>query len=111
MNGPDMKTPIKPQNSTNGLPIPLEHDTDLGLAMLIVETEGGRYQPVAVVSTITEAKEIAHTDFAARMREREKGGEPECPAPIACGCGHRWRVPQGKGIDFLPPFKRGRTKR
>ncbi len=52
--------------SHNGFATPLEGDTDLGLALLIVEDEDGRYEPVANVATINEAKELAADDFRRR---------------------------------------------
>lgn len=53
---------------------------DLGIGMLIAETEGGTYQPVAAVATISEAREMASHDFRRRMKELDRGGEPVCPA-------------------------------
>ena len=47
----------------NGFAIPLREDTNLGLAMLIAEDEEGHHEPVAVASTINEAKELAECDF------------------------------------------------
>lgn len=52
---------------------------ELGLGMLIMETDDGRHEPVAVVSTINEACEIADHDVELRMRDLESGGEPACP--------------------------------
>lgn len=64
----------------NGFAIPLQPDTQLGLAMLIAEDEEGQYHPVAVASTINEAKELAASDMRGRMRELECGGDPGiCP--------------------------------
>jgi hypothetical protein len=66
--------------SYNGFAIPLQPDTDLGLAMLIAEDEDGHHQPVAVASTINEAKEIAESDLRGRMRCLERGEDPGlCP--------------------------------
>lgn len=65
----------------NGFAIPLQPDTDLGLAMLLAEDEEGHYEPVAVVGTIDEARETAASDLAARMRKLEGDEEPGiCPA-------------------------------
>jgi hypothetical protein len=58
----------------------LKDDTDLGIAMLIAETEDGDYEPVGTVATINEAREIARDDMARRMRRLEGGSEPTCPA-------------------------------
>jgi len=55
-------------------------DVDLGIAMLIAETEDGQYQPAGPVATINEAIECASHDMACRMRDLELGGEPTCPA-------------------------------
>jgi hypothetical protein len=54
--------------------------TDLGIGMLIAESEDGAYQPVAAVSTIREAREMAHSDLRGRMSRFEKGEEPMYPA-------------------------------
>ena len=74
-------THIKTQtNHSNGFAIPLQPDTDLGLAMLIAEDEDGQHEPVAVASTISEATEIAQSDMAGRMRRLERGDDPGlCP--------------------------------
>ena len=66
--------------TTPGFAIELRPDTDLGLAMLIAEDEEGRIEPVAVASTINEAKEIAESDLRSRMRRLDHGGDPGiCP--------------------------------
>jgi hypothetical protein len=72
---------LKETKSYDGFAIPLQPDTDLGMAMLITEGEKGRHhQPVAVVSTITEAKEIAESDLGSRMRRYERREDPGiCP--------------------------------
>jgi hypothetical protein len=76
-----MKTTTKkPAKTYNGFAIPLQPDTALGLAMLIAEDEDGHYEPVAVASTINEAKEIAASDMRGRRRRLERGGDPGlCP--------------------------------
>jgi hypothetical protein len=48
--------------------------------MLIAESEDGKYEPLANVSSLDEARWFAKEDLAARMREVEKGGAPMCPA-------------------------------
>jgi hypothetical protein len=64
----------------SGFAIPLQPDTKLGLAMLIAEDEEGHHEPVAVASTINEAKEIAASDLRRRMRRLERGDDPGmCP--------------------------------
>ncbi len=66
--------------SNNGFSAPLENDTDLGLALLIVEDEQGHYQPVANVSTINEAKELAADDLRRRCERLERDEDPGlCP--------------------------------
>ena len=59
--------------------IEIKDDADLGIAMLIAEFGAGNYQPVAAVSSINEAREIAASDQRARMKDLERGGEPACP--------------------------------
>ena len=46
--------------------------------MLIAETDDGHYEPVAVVASIDEAREIAASDLRGRMRDRA-GETPACP--------------------------------
>ena len=76
-----MKTTTKkPARTYNGFAVPVEPDTELGLAMLIAEDEDGRYEPVAIAATINEAKEIAQSDLRSRMRSIERGEEAGlCP--------------------------------
>ena len=70
----------KQTKSYNGFAIPLQPDTELGLAMLIAEDEEDHHEPVAVVSTINEAAEIAESDLRGRMRRIERGDDPGiCP--------------------------------
>ncbi len=66
--------------SNNGFAIPLENDTDLGLALLIVEDVQGQYQPVGNAATINEAKELAAADLRRRRERLECDGDPGiCP--------------------------------
>jgi hypothetical protein len=77
-----MKHTTKKQQQTppNGFAIPLTESTDLGLAMLIAESEDGQYEPVGVVASITEAREIAESDLQGGMRRLERGDDPGlCP--------------------------------
>jgi hypothetical protein len=63
-----------------GFAIPLQPDTDLGLAMLIAESEDGQHEPVAIVGTISEAREAAESDLRDRMRRMELGEDAGlCP--------------------------------
>ena len=71
-----MQRTEKQSKSNNGFAIPLQPNTDLGLAMLIAEDEEGHHEPVAVVSTIAEATEFARNDFRSRMSRLERGGDP-----------------------------------
>jgi len=73
------QTSGQPQ-SYNGFAIPLQPDTDLGLAMLIAESEDGQNEPVAVVGTINEAREAAESDLRDRMRRVERDETALCPA-------------------------------
>jgi len=54
--------------------------TDLGIAMLIAETDDGVYQPVAAVSTISEGRGRAAGDLRCRMARLDQGSDPMCPA-------------------------------
>jgi hypothetical protein len=66
--------------TTPGFAIVIKDDTELGLATLIVESEEGQYQPIGVVASIDEAREIAQSDLRMRMKELERGGDPGiCP--------------------------------
>ena len=59
---------------------PILDSTDLGLAMLIIEDDAGGYEPIGVVATLREAREIAEDDFRIRLEELERGGSPMAPA-------------------------------
>ena len=50
----------------------------LGLGILIAESEEGTYEPIAVVGSVDEAREVAASDRKGRIRELEKGGSPMC---------------------------------
>ena len=85
--------PLNPekQTSRNGFAIPLENDTALSLALLIVEDEEGHYEPVANVSTTNEAKELAADDL---RRRRERLARDEDPG--LCPCSYKvW----ARGMD------------
>src|ERR1019366_9199155 len=70
----------KQTTTYNGFAIPLQSDTDLGLAMLIAEGEDCQHEPVAVVGTISEAREVAESDFRSRMRRLERDDDAGiCP--------------------------------
>ena len=50
----------------------------LGFGILIAESEEGSYEPIAVVGSVDEAREVAASDMKGRIRELEKGGSPMC---------------------------------
>ena len=89
MNRCRRKTSIMPQTdistSQNLAPnagdfaIPITEETDLGIAVLIAESEDGGYEPVGPVSTVVEAREIAASDLRVRMKAQERGQETFCP--------------------------------
>ena len=65
---------------TPGFAIQLTPDTDLRIAMLIVEDEEGHYEPVDAASTINEGKELAQGDLRAREHRLENDEDPGlCP--------------------------------
>jgi hypothetical protein len=66
-------------NATPGFAIEIKDDTELGLAMLIADLGDGHYQPIGVVVSINEAREIAASDMRGRMRDLEAGDTPACP--------------------------------
>ena len=66
--------------ATPGFAILLTDSTNLGLATLIAEDEQGHYEPVSVVNSISEAREIAASDLRGRMRRLERDQDPGlCP--------------------------------
>lgn len=66
-------------NATPGFAIKIKDDTELGLAVLVAEFGDGNYQPVGVVVSINEAREIADSDMRGRMSAFEAGKAPACP--------------------------------
>jgi hypothetical protein len=58
----------------------IAESTDLGIGMLIAESEDGACQPVAAVSTIRGAREMANGDMRGRRHRLERGDEPMYPA-------------------------------
>ncbi|MDX2150900.1 MAG: hypothetical protein SFV54_09210 [Bryobacteraceae bacterium] len=79
MNRHVMKTTTKKQNHHNGFAVEITDATDLGLAMLIAESEDGQYEPVAVVANVGEAREVAQDDFRSRLERLDQGESPLCP--------------------------------
>jgi hypothetical protein len=68
-----------PANATPGFAIEIGLDTNLGLAILLAEDEEGHCEPVAVVVSINEAREIAVGDMRRRFNEVGRGESPLCP--------------------------------
>ena len=66
-------------NATHGFAVEIKDDTELGLAMLIADLGDGHYQPIGVVVSINEAREIIAGNMRRRMRDLEAGGTPACP--------------------------------
>jgi hypothetical protein len=58
----------------------LTETTDLGIGLLVAESEDGEYQPVGAVATLREAREIAVSDMRRRMHRLDQGSDPMCPA-------------------------------
>jgi hypothetical protein len=79
MNGLVMNNTTKKQNGYNGFAVEITDTTSLGLAMLIAESEDGQYEPIAVVASVGEAREIAQEDLQSRMDRLEHGESPLCP--------------------------------
>ena len=52
-------------------------------SLLIAEDDDGGYDPVGVVTTIREARELATEDFRSRIADLENGGGPLCLASYA----------------------------
>ena len=87
---------MKRPEPTPGFAIRINDDTQLGLAIVVAEDEEGQqYHPVAVASTINEARELAASDLRGRMRELERGGDPGI-------CPYEYKVwAQGVGGEYL----------
>ena len=68
------------QPKTSGFAIPLKADTELGTAILIAEAEGCGYLPIAGVSTIAEARELARQDLVHWAKQTAAGEDTFCPA-------------------------------
>ena len=64
---------------TPGFAVRINDGTELGLAILVAEFGEGAYQPIGVVVSINEAREIAAGDMRGRMRDLEAGKSPACP--------------------------------
>ncbi len=80
------------QDINNGIAIPLQPETPLGLAMLIAEDDEGHYEAVAVAGTIAEGKEVAANDYRNRRKHLEQGETRAVPVVVqSVGAGRRWR--------------------
>ena len=69
--------------ATPGFAIEIKNATEVGLAILVAEFGDGDgtggYQPIGVVGSINEAREIAESDMRGRMRDLDAGKTPACP--------------------------------
>ena len=75
---PNAKKPVK--TSATGFAIPILPNTDLGSAILIIESEDGQHQPISIASSINEAREVARADLRERTRKLERGEDAGiCP--------------------------------
>ena len=83
MGGPVVLPPgpidLGHMHATPGFAAKIEDDTDLGFAVLIVEDEAGHYEPVEVVSSVSEAREFIQGDVMTRKRQFVWGGTPLYP--------------------------------
>ncbi|MGA7416204.1 MAG: hypothetical protein WBW33_37385 [Bryobacteraceae bacterium] len=80
MNVTTMTMSTEKHTGNNRFAAPLENDTDLSLALLIVEDEERHHEPVANVSTISEAKGLAADDLRRRRERLERDEDPGlCP--------------------------------
>ena len=62
----------------------MDESAELGFGTLLVaEDEAGGYEPVALVSTLREARELAVEDFCFRLANVESGNGTLCPARYA----------------------------
>ena len=58
----------------------VDENVELGFgSLLVAEDEEGGYEPVALVSTLREARELAAEDFRSRLADVENGESPLCP--------------------------------
>lgn len=64
--------------TTEGFTCLIENDTDLGNGILLADLDTCSV-PVAVVSTIDEASDVAESDMADRIHRLAQGETPECP--------------------------------
>jgi hypothetical protein len=74
-----MKTPrLAVAPHTPGFNIPISRQTNLGIAMLILEDEEGRHEPINFASMIDEAHEMAINDSQRRGPDtaRQSGSLP-----------------------------------
>ena len=72
---------MTPTTAAKQTHIGIDEDKELGFGtMLIAESEDGGYEPVATVSTIREARELAAENVRIRRNELESNEEPFCPA-------------------------------
>jgi hypothetical protein len=99
-----MKTPrLAPTTPhTPGFNRTLSLDTNLGLAMLILEDEEGHYEPINIASTIEEAREMAISD------SQRRGPDSLCPT---CTNSSRPATVASSGwLNFSLPTFEGKRK-
>ena len=66
---------------------------------LVVESESGEYEPVDIVSTVEEARELAECDMRHRMRDVKR---QQIATDVACEtCGAPMVIKWGKHGEFL----------
>jgi hypothetical protein len=58
----------------------ISETADLGIGLLVAETDDGAYEPVGAVGSVREARQIAANDMRRRMHRLDQGGDPMCPA-------------------------------
>jgi hypothetical protein len=58
----------------------ISETADLGIGLLIAESEDGVYQPIGPVGSMREARQIAANDMRRRMHRLDQGSDPLCPA-------------------------------
>lgn len=58
----------------------LDPETELGLAMLVAEDEDGATEPINIVTTVGEARELAQEGMRLRMARLDRGEDAGiCP--------------------------------
>ncbi len=63
--------------------------------ILIVESEDGRYEPIAIVGSVDEARQAAQQNLARRMELLARGESPSCPYLYKI-----WAQTEGRWIEI-----------